>query len=779
MIDAGSIESLEFPKVLAAVARHIHGPATREAVMSLRPLTDADAIRERAALIGEFRRLMDEGIPISIQQFEDVRPYVESVRPEGSALEGEELLLFLPVFDSLLSLATLAGDHEEAPRLREAASSITGFPDLLDLIERSLDPDGKLKDTASYELGDIRRRIRTLTGRIRKRLEDMTHDENLVPFLQDTFVTQRSGRWVIPVRMDSKGMVKGVVHDVSRTGETAFMEPLDIIGLSNELENLIADERAEVIRILRAMSARLRAVADEVLAEFDILVYLDAMAGAATLARTLGMQAPTITDSPLLQLRNARHPLLVLQQKGDVVPLDVEIGGKQRVMAITGPNAGGKTIAIKTIGLLALMAQTGLHVPADSSSGFPVFSDVLVDIGDEQSIEDNLSTFSAHVSNISRILKAAGEQTLTLMDELGTGTDPGQGAALGSAILKDLMDKGALVFATTHLVDIVGFVHRTEGMSNASMAFDEETLTPLYRLKAGEPGQSHALAIAERFGLPRNVIEHAHELMGTMQADLHGLLRDLERRRVEYDDDLAEVRKERDMLKKRERELEDRLKKLDEEKRSIIENTYREAKTLLRDYKRKGLDALDEIKRSKSRAALKELEQEQQAVEDKLLAMVPEAEQGLDLEDIAIGDRVRLGALGVEAEVVAVDSEKGRVRVKAGQKELEVSAEGIQHAKKKKAEPAVRFAGRDIEETASDEIKLLGMRAEEAESALEAFINHASLAGLKEVRIVHGIGTGVLRKLVRDLLKRHPLIEEFRPGEQHEGGDGATIAKFR
>ncbi len=769
------MNALEFPKVLRAIANHVHSPVSREAVMEFMPLVKLEDINRRAALIAEFRRLMDESSSIGIRHFEDVRPALNSIRPEGAILEGTELLLFVPAFDSLLSLASTIRGHEECPALREAVSEITGFPELLKAIERSIDDDGRIKDTASYELQEIRQRIRNLTGRIRSKLEELTRDPGISDFLQDTFVTQRSGRWVIPVRMDSKGMVKGVVHDVSRTGETAFMEPLELIGLSNELENLTADERTEEIRILRSLSARIREQADEVRREFKILVDLDCLSSAASFSRSLGAEPVTVTESGVIKLHKARHPLLLLHRREGVVPLDVTLGGKELVMTITGPNAGGKTIAIKTIGLLLVMALTGLPVPAASSSELPLLDTVLVDIGDEQSIEADLSTFSAHVSNIARIVREAGSKTLVLMDELGTGTDPAQGAALGSAVLQDLMTKGSMVFATTHLVDVVAFVHRNKGMLNASMAFDEKTFTPLYRLKTGEPGQSHALEIAERFGLPQDIIRNARKMMGTMQAELQELLRDIEHRRVEYDNELEKIRQDRIELQQRNLELSERLSRAETEKRAILENAYREAKDLLREYKRSGMDALDEIKRTKSKAPLKELESRQQEVEEKLRELEPEPESAA-IGDITIGSRVELGMLNIVAEVVGIDAKRGRLRVKAGDKELEVSARGVQLAgETTKKAPAVRYTGRDMDENVSNEINLIGMRVEEAESALEAFLNRASLAGLNEVRIIHGIGSGILRGAIREYLTGHPLAKNFRPGEQSEGGDGATV----
>ncbi|HEX8948511.1 MAG TPA: endonuclease MutS2, partial [Dissulfurispiraceae bacterium] len=637
--------------------------------------------------------------------------------------------------------------------------------------------------TASHELADLRARVRKQEQRIRKRLDEMVRDESVAVFLQDDFITTRSGRWVIPVRMDSKGQVPGVVHDVSKSGETAFVEPLAIINHANELENLIAEQKAEEIRILRRLSALIRDAADEIEWQHEIIVFLDMLNCIAVFADRLKMEIPEINASGAIRLVNARHPLLLLSflKTGgaqQVVPLDVRLGGEDTVMVITGANAGGKTVSLKTIGLLLAMALSGMPVSADSSSGFPMVRNLLVDIGDEQSIENNLSTFSAHVANISGILKTADAKALVLIDELGTGTDPDEGAALACAVLKELRSSGALTFATTHLMDIKGFVHRTEGMLNASMEFDRKTLSPLYKLRIGEPGQSHALEIARRYGLPDRIIDSAKTLLGGIKVEFDNLIADLNEKRARYEEGLRDLGRRTSELEERERRTAEALSGAESRRDEVLASAYREASSIISGIKRQMHDLLEEARekdRAAKREAIKRAEEAQKQIAGKLREC--EAAGAPPIEAIKKGDVVFIRSLGYDAPVVEVDRKHSRIKARAGSMEVEVPVEEIEFRKGKavdKRETAIRTGV--TEEAVSPRINLVGLRVDEALSRLEPFLNHASLAGLPEVVIVHGLGAGILLRAVREHLKGHPLVKDFRSGEQKEGGNGVTVA---
>jgi len=787
MIRKEMVRTLEFDRILQEISRYCHSGVSRDAVLDILPLPEEAAIAGRFGMVEEIRNLTSQGITLRISTFEDVRQVLEKLRPVGSVLAPLELVAFIPLLRTLAAIATQLAFRNDIPLLRELAGTVSGFPDILDPLQRSLDSEGNILDTASRLLFDLRTRKRSLTARIRKRLEEIVRERDITVFLQDDFVTQRGGRWVIPVRMDSKGQVPGVVHDVSNSGETAFMEPLEIIGLANELENLTAEEKVEEIRILREICSWIREDSDQIEEQLAILIHLDLLNSIAIFANSIEAEVPRIGTGLQLRLKQARHPiLLLLQREGSLaktVPLDLTLGDEDSVMVITGPNAGGKTIALKTTGLLFLMALSGIPVPADGSSSFPFINSLLVDIGDEQSIQSSLSTFSAHVANISSILAQAGQRSVILLDELGTGTEPVQGAALACAVLQDLQEKGALVLATTHLTDIVGFVHRRDGMVNASMEFDRETFTPLYRLKKGEPGQSHALEIARKYGLPGSVIERAHGMIGRMESEFHSLLDDLKAQRRNYEETLSDLERRVRQVAEQEALLEARRAGWDRERRETLEKAYQNAKEVVSGVKRELNAILEEAKRERSRTSMKKLVVVEEQVEKKLREFEPSS--GLSIDQVREGDAVFVRTIGFDAVVQKVDVKTGRIRVQAAGKELEVPITdlGQRTGAAPQAVKKARRKGAEEKETEREEMSLqlhlIGLRVEDAVPKLEPFLNHASLDGIGEVRIVHGKGTGALKRAVREYLEGHPLVASFRDGEPFEGGAGATVVKIR
>lgn len=784
MITENTLNLLEFPKLLRKVAVHAHSSASARSVEGILPLSDRGEIETRLGRIAEIRRISDLGTPLRLTQFSDIAPLLARIRPEGAVLEPHELAAFTPFLSILDDLSSQMEELDSTPFLAEFAGPLTGFPPLLALLRKSVDSEGAILDTASFLLSELRGRVRRLQGRITRKLEEITRDERVSVFLQDTFVTERSGRWVIPVRMDSKGQVPGVVHDVSRSGDTAFVEPLAIISLSNELENLIAEQKTEEIRILRDICSKIRSVADDMADQFAILVHLDVLNCIARFADELHMENPGINDGGFIHLVNGRHPLLVLSlRKSDVarevVPLDVRLGGETTVMVITGSNAGGKTIAIKTIGLLQLMALSGMPVSAASSSSFPLIRNLLIDIGDEQSIENNLSTFSAHVSNIASILKKADARSLVLIDELGTGTDPEEGAALACAVLGEIQRKSALLFATTHLTDIKGFVYRTGGMINASMEFDRDMLTPLYRLRMGEPGQSHALEIAKKYGLPDSVVEAAKVLLGGIRVEFDNLISDLNSKRERYERGLVDLAKQQRELDELTGSLKQRSAETNAREKKVLAEAYGNALEIISETKRQMSSLMEELKkkgREKSREVLRQVDAKQEKAAQKMKEYVVQDQGSPDISEIKAGDVVFVRSFGYDASVVDIDAKRKRVRVRSGSLEIEVPAADIGF---RRGKPAGTKGGTvNIEpagETVASRLNLVGMRVDEALSLLEPFLNHASLAGLMEVTIIHGFGTGILAKAVREHLDGHPLVKHFRKGENSEGRGGVTV----
>jgi len=785
MIPENSLELLEFNNLLRLISDFANSDASRKSVLDIHPLNNKADIERRLSQIYEIRKMSQEGSPLSLSPFPDISLLLLKIRPDGAILDSRELSDFIPVLSIASEISLLLRERNDVPSLKEVAGHLTGFPDILNILKKSIDSEGNIFDSASYLLSDLRSRIRRLEGRIRKKLEEIVRDERVSILLQDDFITTRSGRWVIPVRMDSKGMIPGVVHDVSKSGETAFIEPIGIINLANELENLIAEQKAEEIRILRSICANIRNAIDGIYAEYETIVYLDVLNCIAKFADLLNMEPPQINESGIINFSRARHPLLqlTLQKQGStqqVVPLDVQLGGNNNtVMIITGPNAGGKTIAIKTIGLLILMALSGMPIPADSSSSLPLIQNLVVDIGDEQSIEDNLSTFSAHISNISEILKKADSKTIVLIDELGTGTDPEEGAALACAILKEIRKNEALTFATTHLSDIKGFVHITDGMINASMEFDHKTLNPLYRLRVGEPGQSHALEIARRYGLPDNIIESAKVMLGRTKAEFDHMITDMNIKRSQYERALNELKSQQSEVEKKNKQLGQMLSDTEDRKKEILMKAYKEAYDIISDTKRQMYTILEENKKKdkvEKHKVMKQIEAKQESVTEKLREFDTDDTGTPPIEEIKNGDIVYVRSLGYDASVIEVNRKNNRLKLMAGGMEIEVLLSDIGFKKGKSIPPKVFEITVDKEETVSSRINLVGMRVDEAVSRLEHFLNHAALAELSELIIIHGIGKGLLKKAVHEHLDGHPLVKRFRSGNQAEGGNGVTIA---
>lgn len=789
MIASETLARLEFDKLLAEISRHAHSSCTAERINGILPLSDLQEIRTTSGRIGEIRTLDRSGISLALGSFEDIRPFLELLRPVGAILAPLELLLFIPVLRLYAALDRQFIHRDDIPLLKSIEPQLRSFPDILEPLVASIDADGSIMDSASTLLRETRRAKRGLAGRIRKKIEEIIRDNGIEKFLQDDFITQRSGRWVIPVRMDSKGMVKGVVHDVSSSGETAFMEPLEIIPFVNELENLTAEEKAEEIRILRQLSGWLREDADGIAACFETLLELDRLGSMARFAIEFDLEPATLNEEGELRLVEARHPLLLLMRKRGMVkevePLGLELGGatpdSDSVMVITGPNAGGKTIALKTAGMLALMALSGLPVPAAPRSTFPLLDSLLVDIGDEQSIEQSHSTFSAHAARITAIIGQSGVSTLVLLDELGAGTEPLQGAAIACGVLHELQQQGSMVIATTHLSDIIGFVHQTPGMINAGMEFDDASFTPLYRLIVGEPGQSHAVEIARRFGMPERVIAFARQMLGNAGSEFAGLLTELRQRRSRYESLRASLEARQRSLDQRSAELDARADEVLQIRKEAAGKGWNDAKELISATRRRTNALLDELKREKRSEIVAELHQ----VEAELVAKLSpgaSAPELLPLTSLKQGDSVHIGSLGYDGVVLSLDPRHTKARVRAGRMELDVPLTDLSRPRgaggRSGKKPAAAWK-MDVVTSEQQELRLIGMRVDEALAELEPFINHAHAAGLREVRIIHGVGSGRLRDAVREELERHPLVEGHRTGEPHEGRDGATVVTLR
>jgi DNA mismatch repair protein MutS2 len=721
------------------------------------------------------RRLISE-IELPVYEYSDISGLLQKLRPDGSFLEPLELHVLMRVLENIQRLKNLLDKRKDLPFLKNIIDRADEFGDIIEKISLSISEEGEILDSASLELKDIRIRKRNIENKIRKRLDEIIRSKALASFLQDEYVTLRSGRWVIPLKADFKGKIPGIIHDVSRTGETIYVEPLEIIGLANEHENILAEEKTEEIRILKELSSILRSRLPSIEESYNILLHIDLLHSIARFSERFRLEFPDITEDNEIVLKEARHPvLLILKDKGlieEVVPLDLELRGDRRVMVITGPNAGGKTIALKTAGLLTCLALSGIPIPASSNSKIPLFKNILVDIGDEQSIEESLSSFSGHVKNIADIFERAQSSTLILLDELGRATDPKEGTAIGCAILEELFKKGATVIATTHLIEIAFYVHTKEGMVSASMDFDHKEMKPLYKLKTGEIGLSHGLKIAERYGMPRDILERAREYLEPQRLELDGLLQELRDKRESLDRELKRLSSIEEYLKKKEEDLKSKEEEIEKKKEHILRKAYEEAKGLIDETKRLINQLLEDAKK-RPKEALKALRKKEDEID---LHIKKSSEEALTFEP-EIGQVVYVKSLGYDGTVTRIEKESRKVRIRAGAFEIEVPLSEI-------GPPGgisiIPERGRiETPEALEDFIDLTGLRVEEALSRLETYLNHALLSQKHEIKIIHGIGTGRLKKAVREYLKGHPFVDNLRPGLLEEGGEGVTIVRMK
>jgi len=786
-MDTNSLSMLEFPRVRERLANYTSFPAGRELALALQPTADADHVRLLLKQSAEARRLLSVRPDFHIGEAHDVRE--DAARAgKGVALDPLTLLRIQRTLAACrVARNGLQKISADLPALWGIAQDITVLPELEGEIGRCLSPVGDVLHSASAHLADVRWRLKDTRRQLQDTLSSIVKSKRGQDLLQEQLVTERNGRYVLPVKIEAKRELKGIVHDVSNTGATVFIEPMETIESGNELRQLEVEERQEIERILTALSAAVGAADEDIGLNIGILARLDLALAKALYAEKTGAIEPEIVtgdEGRFLRLINARHPLL----RGEAVPLNVEIGRDFSVLIISGPNAGGKTVALKTIGLLVLMAQAGLPVPCADGTQVPVYDEVFADIGDEQSIEQTLSTFSAHISNIARIVKKSSPSSMVLLDELGISTDPGEGAALAQATLMHFVEKGTAVVVTTHYSELKAYAHLNKGLRNASLDFDPVTLMPTYKLSVGMPGGSNALNIAARFGLPEEIVGHARSIMSKGSQEVEAMMVDLaaERKRlaeaqqtIEYEkarasDLSAALEGEISRIRGKEREM---VREIQDNLNSEIAGLYRairEAENELKKQRKK--ESLERARKALENIT-KQADQRSAQLNERLAA-ISGNEAGA--ERIAVGDSVRLKDMDTVATVVSVDQGQGRLEAQVGDVRLSLRLDGVEKldapgpgALQERAEARPRTI-----RTASPELDLRGQRAEMVESTLDAYLNDAFMSQLPEVRIIHGYGTGAVRGVVREALAAHALVKSFRPGGQGEGGDGVTIASL-
>ena len=781
-----SMATLELPQVLALLADCAATLEGKERCLALRPLTDLDDVaRAQEETSAAVKMLILRGSP----GFSGVKPVGASLHRAdmGGSLSTRELLDIASVLRCARG-ARDYGDSEEKTIISHLFRSLTPNRFLEDSITNSILSEEEIADSASSELASIRRHMRSTEARVRDILQRLI-SSNQSKYLQESIITIRSDRYVVPVKAEHKNAIPGLVHDVSSSGSTFFIEPMEVVKANNELRELAAREKKEIERILAELSAQCAAHKEDIGEDYTLLILLDTIFARGQLSLKMEASQPGLSER-YLRLRGARHPLL---DKKKAVANDLELGDRFDTLVITGPNTGGKTVTLKTLGLITLMAQCGLHIPAKSDSTVRVFRRVLSDIGDEQSIAQSLSTFSSHMTNIVGILKEADGQTLILFDELGAGTDPVEGAALAAAVIESARELGALVAATTHYAELKVYAMTTPGVENASCEFNVDTLAPTYRLVMGIPGKSNAFAISRRLGLPEEIIDRAAARLDAENVRFEDVLTKLDQQRQEMEKDRAEARRLKLEMEQSAGKAREYRKRLEEERSKVVEKAQSEARAIIQEARDASDLALSELKELKKRQDL-----DWQQVNDgraEARRLLNEAERSIGgaaqepeapppTRPARAGDTVELVSMGTRASVLSVNKD-GTLQLQAGilkitAKQDEVRVVEGETQSQKEARRIVQRAQHTLRAAAApSEIDLRGMMTDEAIAVLDRFLDTAMMGKLESVTIIHGKGTGAVRKAVREHLKRSRYIKSFRPGRYGEGEDGVTVAELR
>lgn len=787
------LQTLEYHKILERLAEYAACDDTKKRCIELSPITDVDKINELQQTTADALSRLYKSSGISFSGIHNISASLKRLEIGGS-LNTKELLRIC----SLLEVAKRAkafnrGVHEEeqSDSLTPIFALIEPLTPLHEEIRRCVLGEDEIADDASPALFKIRKSIHGMSDRIHAQLTALMNNTTTRSYLQDAVVTMRDGRYCLPVKAEAKTSVPGMVHDQSSSGSTLFIEPMAVVNLNNELRELFLKEQDEINAILANLSNQVAGYQDALKQDFEALSELDFIFAKANLAKSYDGIAPTFNTNGFIHIRKGRHPLL---NPKTVVPIDVEIGGKFKQLIITGPNTGGKTVSLKTVGLLSLMGQSGLHIPAGDRSELAVFEEIFADIGDEQSIEQSLSTFSSHMTNIIRILKKADDRSLVLFDELCAGTDPTEGAALAISILQKLYQYGAIVMATTHYSELKVYALTTNEVENACCEFNVETLSPTYRLLIGIPGKSNAFAISSKLGLADNIIDDARNRMGQKDIEFEDLLSNLERSRQTIEKEQLEINQYKAEIEALKKKLEEKHERLDQSKDKILREANEEAYQILKEAKELADETIRNFnKYGQATAPMSQMEKERSKVRDKMsekekkMSGIKKQEvQNHPLpKNLRVGDSVKVLSMNLKGTVHTLPNAKGDLYVQMGILRSLVNIKDIIVIDEDTISPSKKYggsAGSKLKMTksasVSTEINLIGLNSDEAIARLDKYLDDAYIAHLPSVRIVHGKGTGALRNAVHSHLKRLKYVKSFQLAEFGEGDAGVTIATF-
>ena len=792
------LKILVFDKILEKMQEYKQSEYVKKRILRLEPFKSMDDVRQAQKETTEaMSTLLKLGnIPVNLA-VSDVRGSVKRAE-QGGVLSPKELMdISRVLYVARRTKAYLSETSEECTILHDMENRLLTAKALEDKINSSVISEEEIADDASQELSAIRRKMKNLNGKIRETLNSMLHSTHYKKFLQESIVTMRSDRYVIPVRAEYKSEVSGIVHDTSATGQTLFIEPMGVVNANNEIRDLKNKEKQEIERILAELSQRTVENSHEIFVDFVVVAELDFIFAKGKLSVDTNGSEPILNTEGVIKLKKARHPLI---DKDKVVANDISFGKETDTLVVTGPNTGGKTVTLKTVGLLSIMAASGLHITAGEGSEAAVFTKIYADIGDEQSIEQSLSTFSSHMVNIVKILKNVDSNTLALFDELGAGTDPTEGAALAIAILEYLRSKGVKTLATTHYSELKLFALTTDGVLNASCEFDVKTLQPTYKLLIGIPGKSNAFAISRRLGLGKEIIDRASDILSDEDIRFEDVITDLEQARASAQKDADENERIKRELKELRMTLEKDREKLKNNKSRILEEAHREAKIIVMDAKTEANEIIRELEKMRQKGikagdipqkvqrARQTLKKREETLDEKMKNAAKPKERFVEPpKNLKPGESVKIIDLDQDAVVIKAPDKSGNVRVEAGIIKMDVHVTNLRRtddndeAKKKMVKqytPSVKsFESKT--KNVSTETDVRGQYPEEAWANVEKFIDDCYLAGISPVRIVHGKGTGVLKKHIREMLRKHRYVKSYRPGIFGEGEDGVTVVELK
>lgn len=786
-----SLKTLEFDKITGQLLQFASTDLGKELCKKLEPMDSLEEIQEALQETTDaLSRILRQG-SISFSGVYDIREGLKRLEI-GSTLGIVELLRVAKLLETTARVKSYGRKNEEEAEdsLTHRFSMLEPLTPLTMEIRRCILSEDEVSDDASPGLSHVRRSMKQINDKIHSHLNSMVGNQNTRTYLQEAVVTMRNGRYCLPVKAEHRGQIQGMIHDQSSTGSTLFVEPMAIVKYNNDLKELEIKEQEEIEKILADLSNQVQESSELILTNFTVLTQFDFIFAKAMLSKSYQGTCPKFNTNGIIDIKKGRHPLL---DKSKVVPIDIRLGDTYDLLIVTGPNTGGKTVSLKTIGLFTLMGQAGLHIPAFDNSRLALFEEVFADIGDEQSIEQNLSTFSSHMTNIVHILEQANDKSLILFDELGAGTDPIEGAALAVAILSSLHKQKIRTMATTHYSELKVFALSTEGVENASCEFDVATLRPTYRLLIGIPGKSNAFAISEKLGLPSYLIEDAKLQINAQNESMEDILAELEAGRITIEKEQAQIQEYKDEIAKLKNTLESKQEKLEKQREKILQKANEEARAILQEAKDVADESIRKFNNLGKNATARDLEETRGKIRSKMNKVdsdmtkksKPVAHKQLKASDLHIGDMVKVLSMGAEGTVSTLPNDKGHLFVQMGIIRSQVNIRDLQLVDEPViSTPAFQKTGTGkikMSKTAqiSPEIQLLGYTCDEAISILDKYLDDAYLSHLNQVRVVHGKGTGALRTAVHNHLKRQKYVKSYRLGAFGEGDAGVTIVEFK